>query len=128
MSIIPGGDEWSPPPLPVSWDEIVVLTAERIEQAWDSDSREIPKRTLQGAQIVWEHVYGYLRGRIPYPVPVDLMGVSVSAGLRVCKGLSEVGALVLKQGQYADQVEFKAWIGFLAVERMTLDRYRRRTA
>lgn len=127
MSIIPGGGPTMPPPV-VNFEEAIEATARRIQAARDPESAPVSKTAEQAAQIVWEHLHGYLRGRIPYPVPVDLMGVAVSGGLRIAKGITEVGTIFVNQGQYTGQVEYKSWSGFLAIERMTLDRYRRRTA
>lgn len=110
------------------WDaEAIERTAARLHASMDQDG-PIPNRTKEAASQVWGHIYAYLRGRIPDPVPFDVENVAASAGLRIAKGIAEVGTLVVRQGEYSDMVEYKSWAGFLAVERMTLDRYRQRTA
>lgn len=71
---------------------------------------------------------GHLRGRTPFPLPRDLMGVAVSAGLRILKGFAHSGTQMLDHGLNGGTVETLPWNGFMMVEKVTLNRYRQRTA
>jgi hypothetical protein len=111
-----------------TFEEAVIETAHRLHVALSDGEGNVPPTTLEGSQIVWEHVFGLLRGSIPYPVPDDLMGVAVSAGLRISKGFAQTGQLFIRQGEYNEIADLRPWLGFLLVERMILDRYRKTCA
>lgn len=130
MSIPAGSSGWigSPDPIPDNWDNAVRVTAIRVRSTFDSDPGIPQVRTVEAAVTVWETIYGHLRGRIPYPVPPDLMGVSVSAGARILKGFAYSGTAYLQNGNMNDIADLRPWNGRLIPERIVLARYRQRTA
>lgn len=80
-----------------------------------------------GAEVAWGMIYGQLRGKIPYPIPTDLMAVSVAFGIRWGE---YVGNSQTVQIQGADVVGFAGpqFVGFTISELIVLWRYRIRTA
>lgn len=117
----------SDPVEPIDMDTAIQETARRIRLAYEVHG--VPAtRTLEGSRLCWEAIYGHLRGRVPYPVPPDLMGVAVSAGLRISKGFAYSGAMFLQDGKFNGSADFRPWSGFMLNEKVTLGRYRQRTA
>ncbi len=117
-----------PAPEPLDYVSTILATAYRVKIAFE-DSPAVPhSRTMEAAEMVWGLIYGQLRGRIPYPVPPDLMSVAVSAGTRILKGFAFTGTAFIKQGQFNDVADLRPWSGFMVVERVILNRYRQRTA
>lgn len=128
---IPAGDfgQIGPPgPTAHDWASAVEATAARIVAVFEKQPAIPQVRTIEAATTVWETIYGHLRGRIPYPVPPDLMGVSVSAGTRILKGIAYTGTAYLQNGMMNDIADLRPWNGFLIPERIVLARYRQRTA
>ncbi|GAA3684319.1 hypothetical protein GCM10022237_48620 [Nocardioides ginsengisoli] len=113
---------------PIDWDSAILETARRMGIAFHRDERVPPQRTLEGARLAWEAIYGHLRGRVPYPVPPDLLGVAVSASLRIAKGFAFTGTMFLQNGNFNGTADLRPWAGFMLVEKVTLNRYRQRTA
>ncbi|GIM64550.1 hypothetical protein Pve01_94910 [Planomonospora venezuelensis] len=112
-----------PVPFHIAHAGLIEDTAARLHLALDGEGA-VPPKTLEGAQLVWGHIYGYLRSSIPNPVPADLMAVAVSAGLRVTKGFADTGSMIVRRGEYNDVADFRPWTGFMLVERVILNRYR----
>lgn len=110
-----------------TFDDAIYETANRVHLALDGEGA-VSDKTTEGAQLIWEHIHGYLRGAVPYPVPRDLMGVAVSAGLRMSKGFANTGTMIVRRGEYSDVADFRPWTGFMLVERVVLNRYRKTVA
>lgn len=129
MSIPAGGLFFAPPGGALDLEDAITETAEKIQSAMESDGRTRPEDMyVTAAELVWGHLYGQLRGRVPVPIPFDLASVAVAAGMRIAKGYVDVGSIFLNQGQYQAQAEFRPWSGFLLPELLIIWRYRRRTA
>ena len=127
MSIPAGGPLIEVPLGAIDLATAIADTAVKIREAMDDERTIIEDRFIRAAELVWAHLYGQLRGRIPSPVPFDLAGVAVSAGMRICEGFADTGAVFLNGGQYESQAEFRPWSGFLLPELLIIWRYRRRT-
>lgn len=111
-----------------TFEEAITETATRLHLALEGGEflgpNVVPERITEGSRITWQHISGYLRGNVPEPIPEDLMGVAVAAGLRITKGFGTTGSLFLRHGEYNDVADLRPWLGFLLVERMILNRYR----
>ena len=55
----------------------------------------------------------------------DDMAVAFAGGLRIAKGMTDTGALILRAGEASNEIEFRPWTGFMLTERIVLNRYRR---
>lgn len=117
----------TPMPFDIAYAGLIEDTAARLHLALDGEGA-VPPKTLEGARLIWEHIYGYLRSSIPEPVPSDLMAVAVSAGLRMTKGITNTGTMFVRRGEYNDVADFRPWTGFMLVERIILNRYRKTVA
>lgn len=117
------------PPEPVDHESAVLATALRIKVAFTDRPHPPEAKTMESAEQVWGLIYGQLRGRIPFPVPPDLMTVAASAGVRIHKGFRDVGSGVLsRDGRMNDVIDLRPWSGWMMHERVILNRYRQRTA
>lgn len=116
-------------PDPVDYESAVLATAVRIKVAYNDRPAPPEAKTMEAAEIVWGLIYGQLRGRIPFPVPPDLMTVAASGGVRIHQGFSDLGkGLLGRDGRMSDVVDLRPWNGWMMHERVILNRYRQRTA
>jgi hypothetical protein len=79
------------------------------------------------AEMVWTNIYGQLRGRVPLPVPPDLLGVGFSASMRWCNVLSQYRMDHISGDRLQESPGF-FFTGFTISELTVLWRYRRRTS
>ncbi len=80
-----------------------------------------------GCEVAWGLIYGQLRGRIPYPVPFDLVAVAVSVAVRWSQYLAN-SETVRVQGSEVLGGSQPQFTGFTLSELVVLWRYRVRTA
>lgn len=113
---------------PTPFDAAVEAVAARIAVAFPANAHIPAERFNEGARVALEAIDGHLRGRTPFPLPRDLMGVAVQSGIRIFKGFAHSGTQMLNHGLHGGTVELTPWNGFLMVEKVTLNRYRQRTA
>lgn len=115
-----------------TYEHAVETTASKAQQFAEYGSRPNPSETTplawMAAETTWGAISGYLRGRVPYPVPVDLRSVAVSSAFRVHRSLESGGVLELHEGEAVRFVERADWVKFTMTDRMILNRYRQRTA
>lgn len=110
------------------WPATVDHIAERLHVALSNGEGVVSDRTHEGAQMVCDLIWGYLRGNVPDPLPADLETVAVIAGLRITKGFSQTGTMFLHSGEYNSIADFRPWMGFMLAEKIVLDRYRKTVA
>ncbi len=79
------------------------------------------------SEVAWGLIYGQLRGRIPYPVPLDLMSVAVSVAIRWTNYLANPEQVRIS-GESVQAFMSPQFTGFLLSELVVLWRYRIRTA
>lgn len=92
------------------------------------DNVRVDEISQMAAEHAWWFILSVLRGRIPEPVPGDLMWVSKAAGLRIAKGMVDTGSMLIKSGEVMREMEYRPWTGFMLVERLILNRYRKTVA
>jgi hypothetical protein len=80
-----------------------------------------------GAEVAWGLIHGQLRGRIPYPVPYDLMAVAVSVAIRWTTYLGNSEQLKIA-GDAITGFQPPIFTGFTLTELIVLWRCRIRTA
>jgi len=80
-----------------------------------------------GAEVAWGLIHGQLRGRIPYPVPYDLMAVAVSVAIRWTTYLGNSEQIKIA-GDAIAGFQPPIFTGFTLTELIVLWRYRIRTA
>ncbi len=122
------------PPSPLMPTLPLLTLADAIEQVADTltsvlDLDETSPVPAHAATVVWGLILGQLRGRIPLPIPFDLLMVATSASIRWVNFLLRFRMTPINPGSGAvsdtSDVHFQ---GFTISELMTLWRYRIRTA
>lgn len=116
------------PVLPVvSLADAVEFTADVLVDVLDlEESSPVP---AHAASMVWGLIVGQLRGRVPLPVPYDLLMVGASASIRWTEYLNRYRMVPMDPGtgmvQQSGDIHFQ---GFTISELVCLWRYRIRTA
>lgn len=122
----------------ITQDELFALatkTGERVQEVLSYPSWPVPR---YAAEVVWQLLYGYLRGQVPTTtktvdgdtvvvVPPDLDGVAFAAALRFADLLQEYKNIQIDQLRATPGV-LRLFTGWQLHERIVLDRYRRTTA
>ncbi len=80
-----------------------------------------------GCEVAWGLIYGQLRGRIPYPVPFDLVAVAVSVAVRWSQYLANSETVRIQGSEVVGGMQ-PQFVGFTLSELVCLWRYRVRTA
>jgi len=116
------------PTLPVvSLADAVGFTADVLTDVLDV--QETSPVASHAAAVVWGLVSGQLRGRVPLPVPYDLLMAGVSASIRWTEYLNRYRMTPMDPGTGAvQQSSDLQFTGFTLSELIVLWRYRVRTA
>jgi hypothetical protein len=113
-----------------SLEAAVDATSEAVGRLTSSDvnqSDSVPDASTEyAAEVAWSLIYGQLRGRVPYPVPFDLLGVAVSLALRWNNYVGSVEQVKIS-GDQVTGFQPPQFTGFLLSELIVLWRYRVRT-
>ncbi len=92
-------------------------------------STEDNKRTAeQAVKVVYGLMHGHLRGRVPLPLPPDLVAVLRAAGTRYALMLLKVLRTGPQEPVEAYALEWPTFTGWSFPELVVLARYRQRTA
>jgi len=103
--------------------------AERARSVLGLSSLESEKAVTEAVEVVWGLLHGHLRGRIPLPVPVDLMAVAASATVRLTESLNRHNYNLVDGLNVQGTPPLQVAVGtFTFAERIVLHRYRKRTA
>lgn len=78
------------------------------------------------ADATWSLLWGTLRGRVPMPIPQDLMAVATGATIRLTQAYERHDAVSVKDLTTNTAPPLTA-VGFTLAEMVTLHRYRVRT-
>lgn len=113
-----------------------VYTAELVVNAVTQDiagflglTSEDNKRTAEhAARVVYGLLHGHLRGRVPLPLPPDLLAVLRAGSMRYAGMLLKVLRTGPQDPVEAYALELPSFTGWTFPELVALHRYRQRTA
>ncbi len=103
--------------------------AQRARTVLGLSSLDSEEAVYEAVEVVFGLLHGHLRGRIPLPVPVDLMAVVASATVRLTESLNRHNYTRVDGLQAEATPPLAVAVGtFTFAERIILHRYRKRTA
>lgn len=83
---------------------------------------------VHAVRVVYGLMHGHLRGRVPLPLPTDLLAVLTAAGMRYALMLLKVLRTQPQDAVEGYSLELPAFTGWLLPEVTVMARYRQRTA
>jgi hypothetical protein len=114
-------------PLQAAKDEVT----NRVRTVLDLNQPDSVEAVAEAVEVVFGLLWGQLRGRIPTPVPVDLMAVAASATVRLTEALNRRNYVNIGNGLNMEGTGTPPTSPsptFTFPELVVLHRYRKRTA
>ncbi len=108
-------------------ERAVAVTADAVEQATTQTMGPNTMRYQYASEVSWGLIIGQLRGRLPFPIPYELMAVAVTVAVRWYNVLAD-GTTLQVQGSDVLGTKETTFTGFTLSELVCLWRYRIRTA
>jgi hypothetical protein len=84
------------------------------------------KAATEAAETIWGLLLGHLRGKVPVPVPNDLMAVATAATIRLTEAYDRHNFVSVEK-LTTDVAPPLTAVGFTFTERVVIGRYRKQT-